>query len=345
MEISNYIECIGQGAFGQVWLAEDTIGRKVAVKFFDDDNQTDEAFNSAKRLGQVSHKNVIVFHSFEQQIHPKTNVFQNAVIMEYCEKAKTLQKMLEVRVSEQEAFNIGTQLIDAIEAIHNNNIAHYDLHDNNILILPSGEIKVIDLAQEQIDTESVDFEKSCDLTKLTDRLSEILRYSTSKSIRVANKLELYKIEENKSIKDLRKIFIQELICAVDNCTNQAVVEVFLYDDYSCYNDGEFLASDFTCPYLCKEHWLENEQKAKSPRHVYIKKVKTELRRLCKKEKGLKVKYIIKDRFPAKYRHVYFTEEPQKKPRGAVKYPYTNQYLAQGYTKYRILNTNMYLSKF
>jgi hypothetical protein len=45
-------------------------------------------------------------------------------------------------------------------------------------------------------------------------------------------------------------------CCVDGCDKDATVEVMLYD---AYGPGDvFLEQDFTCPYLCQEHALENE---------------------------------------------------------------------------------------
>jgi len=78
-------------------------------------------------------------------------------------------------------------------------------------------------------------------------------------------------------------------CSVSGCTADAVCEVILYDVY--LHDGTvFFEQDYTCPYLCAEHVVENEAEAKG----------------------------------------------ERKPRGVVTYPYTNQHAAQGFTIYRPL---------
>src|SRR5262249_39083980 len=78
-------------------------------------------------------------------------------------------------------------------------------------------------------------------------------------------------------------------CSVPGCDKPASVQVRLYDAY--FEDGTiFDEEDVTCPRLCVEHLLENEEKAKG----------------------------------------------ERRPRGSVRYPYSNQRLAQGFTVYRIL---------
>jgi hypothetical protein len=55
-------------------------------------------------------------------------------------------------------------------------------------------------------------------------------------------------------------------CAVANCKNDAVFEVRLYDIYLYLHTGEiFDEQDFTCPYLCASHMLENEEQAEGVR--------------------------------------------------------------------------------
>jgi hypothetical protein len=82
-------------------------------------------------------------------------------------------------------------------------------------------------------------------------------------------------------------------CAVPGCGEEACVEVRLYDLYigRGYEPEVFNERDYTCPYLCEQHLLENEEKA----------------------------------------------EGERKARGYVKYPYSNQMSALGFTIYRDLN--------
>jgi hypothetical protein len=53
-------------------------------------------------------------------------------------------------------------------------------------------------------------------------------------------------------------------CAVDGCKCNASVEVILYDVYPCERFVLF-KRDFTCPFLCSVHMVENERQAKGVR--------------------------------------------------------------------------------
>jgi len=49
-------------------------------------------------------------------------------------------------------------------------------------------------------------------------------------------------------------------CSVTGCGKDATVEVLLYDVYTDMRDV-FYEQDFTCPYLCGHHMVENEEQA------------------------------------------------------------------------------------
>ena len=55
------------------------------------------------------------------------------------------------------------------------------------------------------------------------------------------------------------------VCSVPGCGKAATHEVFLYDFYPHGENIVFHEQDFTCPYLCAAHAIENETKAKGTR--------------------------------------------------------------------------------
>jgi hypothetical protein len=61
-----------------------------------------------------------------------------------------------------------------------------------------------------------------------------------------------------------KEFISGISCSVKECKKRADYEVVLYDYYQSYRET-FYEQDFTCPFLCEEHMLENEEKADGER--------------------------------------------------------------------------------
>ena len=48
-------------------------------------------------------------------------------------------------------------------------------------------------------------------------------------------------------------------CNVSECQNNAVAEVILYDVY--YDGSVFYEQDTTCPHICAEHLIDNENRA------------------------------------------------------------------------------------
>ena len=76
---------LGRGAFADVWLARDSLGRKVAVKFFNDTTPSQaeqNALNHAKALARVEHPAVVRILALERQPHPESNVECLAIVME-----------------------------------------------------------------------------------------------------------------------------------------------------------------------------------------------------------------------------------------------------------------------
>ena len=56
------------------------------------------------------------------------------------------------------------------------------------------------------------------------------------------------------------------LCRAPDCMRIATVEVILYDVYLYGRDADvFFEQDFTCPFLCSEHVLENEKKMQGTR--------------------------------------------------------------------------------
>ena len=54
-------------------------------------------------------------------------------------------------------------------------------------------------------------------------------------------------------------------CSVNGCNEDAVNEVFLYDFYPNDTGKAFIEQDFTCPFICKAHTIENEATGRGKR--------------------------------------------------------------------------------
>jgi hypothetical protein len=108
-------------------------------------------------------------------------------------------------------------------------------------------------------------------------------------------------------------------CSVKGCKSPADFEVILYDVY--VGTDVFFERDFTCPFLCFDHDVENEEKAKT----YPEPEPSSGPMLVSVDEFLKEG--LPDLVPA---------ETTRKYRGVYHYPYSNQHRAQGFTVYKPL---------
>jgi len=109
-------------------------------------------------------------------------------------------------------------------------------------------------------------------------------------------------------------------CKAPGCEKDADYEVILYDFYP-YHDV-FFKRDFTYPFLCDEHMVENEREAKTYEDSEMeKRDESEFVTLRELTAGIKM-------VPAGTKRQY---------RGGYEYPYTNKEVAQGFSVYRPLS--------
>ena len=54
-------------------------------------------------------------------------------------------------------------------------------------------------------------------------------------------------------------------CSVDNCDQEAILRVILYDFCNDISVRVFFENDITCPFLCGQHAAETEKGAKGER--------------------------------------------------------------------------------
>jgi serine/threonine protein kinase len=136
-------DLLGKGGMGSVYKAfDDVTGTFVALKeTFADDDQTRTAFiRETKLLTNLSHgafPKVFDFFSQDDGLY---------LVMELIE-GKDLKELLdssEHRLGEDEVVNWTSQILPALEYLHNQGIIHRDIKPSNLILTPEGEIKILD---------------------------------------------------------------------------------------------------------------------------------------------------------------------------------------------------------
>lgn len=133
------IRRLGEGAYGSVWLAQDTLlNRRVAVKFFKAAGQgVAEWLAQGRALARIDHPNVNKVHSVEEDIEnwDTGESSCSALVLEYIDGPSLKDVLAGTPCPTRDQLrSYGTQIIDGLAAIHAQGLTHLDLHEENILI-------------------------------------------------------------------------------------------------------------------------------------------------------------------------------------------------------------------
>jgi serine/threonine protein kinase len=152
---------IGEGAFGRVFLAQDTrLRRPVAVKeLLASRNSTDPDLyeryldrfgREARAGGAITHPNVVTV--YEMGIDAEQNTY---LVMEYVDGTNLRDLLSQVgTLPVERVVAIALDIAKGLEAVHEQDIVHRDLKPANIMISRRGGAKVGDFGIAQVGTES-----------------------------------------------------------------------------------------------------------------------------------------------------------------------------------------------
>lgn len=142
------VAALGAGGMGEVYRARDSrLDREVAIKvlpeaFALDADRLARFEREAKTLASLNHPNIAAIYGIEA---PATGSgHASALVMELVEGEDLSAILARGPVPLDEAVPLVRQIIDALEAAHDQGIVHRDLKPANIKVRPDGTVKVLD---------------------------------------------------------------------------------------------------------------------------------------------------------------------------------------------------------
>jgi eukaryotic-like serine/threonine-protein kinase len=138
------LDKLGEGGMGEVYRATDTnLKRQVAIKvlpgaFASDVGRLARFQREAELLATLNHPNIAAIYGLERVDGTL------AVVMELVEGPTLADRITDGPIPLDEALPIARQVIEALEAAHEQGIVHRDLKPANIKLRPDGTVKLLD---------------------------------------------------------------------------------------------------------------------------------------------------------------------------------------------------------
>ncbi len=142
---------LGRGGMGVVYRAEDkNIGREVAIKTLTEATpELRQRFLVEARSGVLNHQNIVTVYDFgEQDGNPY-------IVMEYLH-GESLEKLLrgDRTLALLEKLDIVRQVCEGLGYAHQKGVVHRDIKPGNIMLLPSGQVKIVDFGIARLESTS-----------------------------------------------------------------------------------------------------------------------------------------------------------------------------------------------
>ncbi len=152
---------------GEVYRALDTqLQREVAIKVLPasmarDPERLARFDREAKILAALNHPNIAVIHAIVESPSGR------ALVMELVPGDTLGARIKQGPMPQEEALNVAKQIAEALEAAHEKGVTHRDLKPGNVMITPTGLVKVLDFGLAAMATpaaQSIDPDNSPTLT-------------------------------------------------------------------------------------------------------------------------------------------------------------------------------------
>jgi serine/threonine protein kinase len=133
---------LGEGGMGTVWLARDVrLGRRVAIKFLQSNEPalTQRFLVEARTTARCQHDNIVVIYEVGE------HAAAPYIVLEFLNgKPLTSLTQNSQKIPYSRAVEIMCAILRALQCAHEHGIVHRDLKPDNIFIMDSGTIKVLD---------------------------------------------------------------------------------------------------------------------------------------------------------------------------------------------------------
>ena len=152
---------------GTVYLARDArLDRLVAIKVLNahdlaTEERTSKFLREARNAASIRHPNVATIYEVAE-----TDDGVPYIVMEYCEGETLSQRLRRRPLESAEFLSIARQIAAGVAAAHDAGILHRDLKSANIIIEPTGQVKILDfgLAKSLLRDSAKTFESSTSRT-------------------------------------------------------------------------------------------------------------------------------------------------------------------------------------